>query len=115
MQKQTRRRYDLSDDPRLVLVAPRSPTTRSGEHLKPMNRLSDSITTVSILSLTVIRAARLAGQDIFGKVTAGHRLQQSVLVFGTPTPPAPSTGENFQPAHRLRDSIMFSAHSKPSG
>jgi hypothetical protein len=29
---------------------------------------------VSILSLTVRRAARLAGQDIFRKVTAGHRL-----------------------------------------
>ena len=36
-------RYDLSDNPSLVLVAPRSPTTRTGEHLKPMNRLSDSI------------------------------------------------------------------------
>jgi hypothetical protein len=36
-------RYDLSDDPRFVLVAPRSPTTRTGEHLEPMNRLSDSI------------------------------------------------------------------------
>jgi len=34
---------NLSDNPRLVLVAPRSPTTRTGEHLKPMNRLSDSI------------------------------------------------------------------------
>src|SRR5260370_108098 len=36
-------RYNLSNDPRLVLVAPRSPTTRTGEHLEPMNRLSDSI------------------------------------------------------------------------
>jgi hypothetical protein len=36
-------RYDLSDNASLVLVAPRSPTTRTGEHLKPMNRLSDSI------------------------------------------------------------------------
>src|ERR1017187_11037028 len=34
---------NLSDNPPLVLVAPRSPTTRTGEHLKPMNRLSDSI------------------------------------------------------------------------
>jgi hypothetical protein len=36
-------RYDLSDDACLVLVAPRSPTPRTGEHLEPMNRLSDSI------------------------------------------------------------------------
>src|SRR5467141_3725207 len=36
-------RYNLSNDPRLVLVAPRSPTTRTGEHLQPMNRLSVSI------------------------------------------------------------------------
>src|SRR5665811_497208 len=36
-------RHNLSNDPRLVLVAPRSPTTRTGEHLEPMNRLSDSI------------------------------------------------------------------------
>src|ERR1700736_4899923 len=36
-------RYDLSDDPCLVLVAPRSPATCTGEHLKPMKRLSDSI------------------------------------------------------------------------
>src|ERR1700738_3605935 len=36
-------RYDLSDDPCLVLVAPRSPATCTGKHLKPMNRLSDSI------------------------------------------------------------------------
>src|SRR5712672_4537745 len=36
-------RYNLSNDPRLVLVAPRSPTTRPGENLEPMNRLSDSI------------------------------------------------------------------------
>src|ERR1700686_3804677 len=36
-------RYNLSNDPRLVLVAPRSPTTGTGEHLEPMNRLSDSI------------------------------------------------------------------------
>lgn len=35
--------YGLCDDPCLVLVAPRSPTTRTGEHLEPMNRLSDSI------------------------------------------------------------------------
>ncbi len=33
----------LIDDPRLVFVAPRSPTTGTGEHLEPMNRLSDSI------------------------------------------------------------------------
>jgi transposase len=35
---------------------------------------------VSILSLTVIRAARLAGQDIFGKVTAGHRLPMDYMI-----------------------------------
>jgi hypothetical protein len=32
-----------SDNPRLVLVAPRPPVTCTGEHLKPMNRLSCSI------------------------------------------------------------------------
>jgi hypothetical protein len=33
-----------------------------------------ALSTVSILSLTVMTAARLAGQDIFRKVTVGHRL-----------------------------------------
>src|ERR1700689_1189147 len=37
------------------------------------------------------------------------------LVFITPCPPPPSTGEHFQPADRLDDSIMFSVHSKPNG
>jgi hypothetical protein len=35
--------YDLSDDPCLVFGAPCAPATCAGEHLKPMNRLSDSI------------------------------------------------------------------------
>src|SRR5664279_6036139 len=39
----------------------------------------------------------------------------SRLVFITPCPPSPSTGEHFQPADRLDDSIMFSVHSKPNG
>jgi hypothetical protein len=33
----------LSDNPRLVLVGSRPPATCTGEHLKPMNRLSDGI------------------------------------------------------------------------
>ena len=52
--------------------------------MKPNRRLADHVITwkvtaehrlritVSILSLTVIRTIRLAGQDIFGKVTAGR-------------------------------------------
>jgi len=33
---------DLRDHPRFVLVAPRPPATRAGEHLKPLNRPADS-------------------------------------------------------------------------
>jgi hypothetical protein len=34
-----------------------------------------ALSTVSILSLTVMRTVKLAGQDIFRKVTTGHRLR----------------------------------------
>src|SRR6202011_3452329 len=37
------------------------------------------------------------------------------LVFITPCPPPPGAGEHFQPADWLRDSNMFSVHSKPNG
>jgi len=42
-QRQTRRSLRSRRRSVPVLVAPRSPTTRTGEHLEPMNRLSDSI------------------------------------------------------------------------
>src|SRR5205085_2422832 len=32
-----------------------------------------------------------------------------------PLPPATGSGENLQPPNRLRDSNMFSVHSKPNG
>src|ERR1700682_2197261 len=37
------------------------------------------------------------------------------LVFTAPCPSPPGAGEHLQPANRLRDSNMFSVHSKPNG
>src|ERR1700689_3610271 len=45
---------DLGDHPRLVLVAPSPPASRTGENLQPASRLLViALSTVSILSLTV--------------------------------------------------------------
>jgi hypothetical protein len=49
--------------------------SRTGEHLKPMNQLSDSIIHRVHSKPNGYQSARLAGQDIFGNVTAGNRLQ----------------------------------------
>src|ERR1700738_353248 len=37
------------------------------------------------------------------------------LVLIAPCPPPPGAGKHLQPADWLRDSTMFSVHSKPSG
>jgi hypothetical protein len=37
------------------------------------------------------------------------------LVLIAPCPPPLGTGKHLQPAHWLRDSTMFSVHSKPNG
>jgi hypothetical protein len=37
------------------------------------------------------------------------------LVLIAPCPPPTDASEHFQPADRLRDSTMFSVHSKPNG
>src|SRR5207237_10153592 len=50
------------------------------------------------------------------RVTTRHDLRDNPrLVLMAPLPPATGSGENLQPPNRLRDSNMFSVHSKPNG
>jgi pentatricopeptide repeat protein len=50
------------------------------------------------------------------RLTTRHDLCNNPrLVFLAPPPPTTGSCENFQPPDRLRDSTMFSVHSKPNG
>src|SRR3954471_9063143 len=50
------------------------------------------------------------------RVSARRNLSDNPgLVFITPCSPPPGAGEHFQPPDGLRDSNMFSVHSKPNG
>src|SRR6202161_2312997 len=70
---------DLGDHPRLVLVAPSPPASRTGENLQPASRLSDSIIhCVHSKPNGQSTSRRLADQDIRRKVIPEQRL----LLFG---------------------------------
>jgi hypothetical protein len=64
-----------------------------------------ALSTVSILSLTVIRTIRLADQDIIRKVTSEHRLlsaRRLIGLAGTDLPKGPERIEALKQAGRLR-------------
>src|ERR1700688_1015458 len=75
---------DLGDPPRLVLVAPSPPASRTGENLQPASRLSDSIIhCVHSKPNGQSTSRRLADQDISRKVIPEQRLLRTsrICVF----------------------------------
>jgi hypothetical protein len=94
---------DLGDDPRLVLVAPAPPASRTGENLQPACRLSDSIIhCVHSKPNGQSTSRRLADQDVNRKVIPEQRLLSTPYRARSITPRPHQHGSRDTPNTRAR-------------
>src|SRR5437764_796768 len=77
---------------------------------------SRSLSQLAAPAEQLLRRQPMAPSYRTDRVTTRHDLRDNPrLVLMAPLPPATGSGENLQPPNRLRDSNMFSVHSKPNG
>jgi hypothetical protein len=100
----------------------RSTTIKVSASAPRPTRIITPSTSTSIVPARASTLPRAASQTTAVAIIHGvellHRPSPLFAIAATiitPRPPPPSTGEHFQPADRLDDSIMFSVHSKPNG